>query len=70
MIDPAVEQLITIPQAGTLIRKLTGSKVNDETIHNWAINGRFGVILETISRGEKKYTSSEAVKWFIWKSSL
>lgn len=65
MIDLEREKPISLTQA----TKKVASRPNLSTVWRWAMKGSNGIKLETVTIGGRRFTSEEALKRFIHKTT-
>jgi hypothetical protein len=71
MIDPLVDDLLTLPQAAALFpRRRAGSKVSTSTLWRWYTSGSRGVRLEVARVGGQVYTTRDAIRDFVAARSV
>lgn len=65
MIDPEKEEILSLEDAATYVRrKYGGRKPHPQTLRRWCISGQRGLLLESLKRGGPRVTSKEAVDRF------
>ncbi len=64
MIDPNVEQLLSLTDAAKRVPRIGRRKVHTSTIYRWCRRGIRGVHLEYVRVGHRMATSSEALTRF------
>jgi hypothetical protein len=65
-IDPLSEELLTMPEAASLLPKRRGgAKVSLTSLWRWSTRGAKGVRLETVRVGSSVYTTRAALRRFI-----
>ena len=65
MIDPALENLLSLTAAAEILpRRRGGKNATPSCVYRWAKNGCKGVILESIQVGGTRCTSREALRRF------
>jgi hypothetical protein len=66
-IDPVKEALLPFSQLGG---DFPGNKVSLATLHRWRMNGVRGVRLPTIVVGNRRYSSRQAIAWFVTRQNV
>jgi hypothetical protein len=65
MIDPVVEELITLSEAARFCpRRRRGRKPHVSTVYRWATRGSHGILLETLRTPGGLCTTKEALQRF------
>jgi hypothetical protein len=65
-IDPLSEELLTMPEAASLLpKRRRGAKVSLTSLWRWSTRGAKGVRLETVRVGSSVYTTRAALRRFI-----
>lgn len=62
---PTYDRLMSLPEAATYLRGLTGKKPHISTIWRWCLKGCKGVRLESICVGGRRMVSAAAIDRFI-----
>jgi hypothetical protein len=70
MIDPKIEELISLREACKMLpKRRRGKPVHISCIYRWTLNGVRGVILESLQVGGTRCTSREALHRFFERLS-
>ena len=64
-IDPAVDQLVAVGEVPELVEKQTHWCPTSGCVQGWLRNGVDGVRLPSVRWGGRRYTSREAIAWWL-----